>query len=130
MFASQVIASHELTRGLEDGFVMPHSRYNGLDEADLVEAGFTPLTRSPEAGVDLFVNEERSLEVFLQGHPEYDADTLAREYRRDLLRFLARSLPRAAGAAGQLPRRRESEAHIASQIAPANLDKATPCCRR
>ena len=26
--------------------------------------------------------------VFLQGHPEYDADTLAREYRRDMLRFL------------------------------------------
>ena len=34
--------------------------------------------------------------VFMQGHPEYDADTLAREYRRDMLRFLngeARTAP-------------------------------------
>ncbi len=34
--------------------------------------------------------------MFTQGHPEYDADTLAREYRRDVLRFLtgeSNSLP-------------------------------------
>ncbi len=39
--------------------------------------------------------------VFLQGHPEYDADTLAREYRRDMLRFLrgeAPAPPRLPGA--------------------------------
>ena len=34
------------------------------------------------------MKEGLSLQVFLQGHPEYDGDTLAREYRRDLLRFL------------------------------------------
>ena len=28
----------------------------------------------------MFVLEEENLSVFLQGHPEYDADTLAREY--------------------------------------------------
>ena len=36
----EAVAAHELTRGLEGGFVMPHSRYNGLDEADLVAAGY------------------------------------------------------------------------------------------
>ena len=46
------------------------------------------LARSPECGVDLFVRKARSLLVFLQGHPEYEADTLAREHRRDLMRFL------------------------------------------
>ena len=40
------------------------------------------------SGVDLFIKQAESLMVFLQGHPEYDADTLAREYRRDMLRFL------------------------------------------
>jgi homoserine O-succinyltransferase len=40
------------------------------------------------AGVDTFVRERRSLFLFFQGHPEYDADTLPREYRRDVARFL------------------------------------------
>ena len=57
------------------------------------------LARSPECGVDLFVRKARSLLVFLQGHPEYEADTLAREYRRDLMRFLRGE----AAAAPRLP---------------------------
>ena len=32
---------------------------------------------------------EPSRYVFVQGHPEYDAQTLLREYRRDAIRFLA-----------------------------------------
>ncbi len=51
--------------------------------------GYLTLTRAPGAGVDMFVKEWLALQVFLQGHPEYDADTLAREYRRDVGRFLA-----------------------------------------
>jgi homoserine O-succinyltransferase len=46
------------------------------------------LTHSDAAGVDAFVKQYRSLFVFLQGHREYDADSLAREYRRDLIRFI------------------------------------------
>ncbi len=36
----------------------------------------------------MFVRQMRSLVVFLQGHLEYESDTLAREYRRDLSRLL------------------------------------------
>jgi homoserine O-succinyltransferase len=54
----------------------------------LIRAGYAVLTRSPRVGVDMFVKQMRSLFVFLQGHPEYEGDTLAREYRRDLGRFL------------------------------------------
>ena len=46
------------------------------------------LTRSDEAGVDMFVKQRNSLFVFFQGHPEYDATTLLLEYRRDIGRFL------------------------------------------
>ena len=35
-------------------------------------------------------SDDRSLFVFLQGHPEYDPTTLLREYRRDVGRFLRR----------------------------------------
>jgi len=68
---------------------VPHSRYNTLEEADLRAAGFALLARSERAGVDSFARDEGSLFVFLQGHPEYDADTLMREYRRDIRRFVA-----------------------------------------
>jgi len=48
------------------------------------------LTRSADAGVDAFVKQRKSLFVFFQGHPEYEATTLMLEYRRDIGRFLRR----------------------------------------
>ena len=51
--------------------------------------GYTVLTESAEAGVDLFVKKKKkSLFVHFQGHPEYGAQTLLKEYRRDIKRFL------------------------------------------
>ncbi len=79
---------HPLLAGLPDTVAVPHSRWNDLAEADLVAHGYTVLRRSAEIGVDLFVRETGSLFVFLQGHPEYAPDSLAREYRRDVGRFL------------------------------------------
>lgn len=67
---------------------VPHSRYNGLAPEILERHGFLIGSCSDEVGVDMFWREEPSLFVFLQGHPEYDADTLAKEYRRDALRYL------------------------------------------
>jgi len=68
---------------------VPHSRLNTVSEETLAQAGYRVLSRSPEAGVDMFVRERNSLFVFLQGHPEYDATALFGEYRRDVRRFLA-----------------------------------------
>jgi homoserine O-succinyltransferase len=67
---------------------VPHSRYNGLSEEALRAAGYTIMTSSQLAGVDMFSKRTPSHFVFLQGHPEYDSDTLMREYRRDVLRYL------------------------------------------
>lgn len=79
---------HSLMAGLPPVMPVPHSRWNDLPESDLTAKGYTVLRRSDAVGVDLFVREGLSLMVFLQGHPEYEADTLAREYRRDIGRFL------------------------------------------
>ncbi len=55
-------------------------------------AGCPAATKSspapPTAGVDAFAKQDGSFFLFFQGHPEYDADTLFREYRRDVARFL------------------------------------------
>jgi homoserine O-succinyltransferase len=45
------------------------------------------LTRTADAEVDTFIKQQKKLFVFFQGHPEYESDTLLREYRRDLLRY-------------------------------------------
>ena len=67
----------------------PHSRYNELPEATLRARGYRILSRSRAAGADIFVKRCNSLFIFLQGHPEYDAGALGREYRRDVALFLA-----------------------------------------
>jgi homoserine O-succinyltransferase/O-acetyltransferase len=90
VFEHEMVASHQLMKDVAPHVSVPHSRYNDLPEAALGSCGYGLLTRSGATGVDTFVREEKgsSLFVFLQGHPEYDADTLLREYRRDIVRFL------------------------------------------
>ncbi len=60
-----------------------------MDEAELVAKGYVVLTRAGDAGVDIFAKDDDHLTLFFQGHPEYDGDTLAREYRRDVGRALS-----------------------------------------
>ena len=81
-------ADHPLMEGAPRSFPVPHSRWNGVPEEELVARGYTVLSRTGSAGVDTFVKQVNSLFVFFQGHPEYEADTLLREYRRDVGRYL------------------------------------------
>lgn len=78
-----------LTRGLRLPLKISHSRLNEVREDDLASRGYQVLTRSEAAGVDIFIKQYQSRFVFFQGHPEYDALSLQREYMRDLARFLA-----------------------------------------
>jgi homoserine O-succinyltransferase len=88
LFSFERVGQHPFTDGLPTPFLMPHSRFNGLSEDELVASGFTILSRSAQAGVDMFVKDGEGPFLFVQGHPEYDAYTLLREYRRDIRRFL------------------------------------------
>jgi homoserine O-succinyltransferase len=81
---------HPLTNELTGTLTVPHSRWNEAPPDALEEAGYQILTYAPEAGADLFVKQRRNLLMFFQGHPEYDHNTLAREYRRDVRRYLTR----------------------------------------
>jgi homoserine O-succinyltransferase len=80
---------HPLLKGVPSHFTIPHSRWNDVPESSLSSHGYRVLTSSNEAGVDMFVKRKRrSLFVYFQGHPEYDAHSLLGEYRRDVGRFL------------------------------------------
>lgn len=84
------VADHPLTESAPARLEMPHSRWNEIPEEALLACGYRILTRSEDAGVDAFVKQRKSLFVFFQGHPEYDATTLLLEYRRDIGRYLRR----------------------------------------
>jgi homoserine O-succinyltransferase len=83
-------SDHLLTAGVPSRFWTPHSRWNDIPEDTLSGCGYRVLTRLKDGIVDAFVKEGKSLLVFFQGHPEYDADSLLLEYRRDIRRFLNR----------------------------------------
>jgi homoserine O-succinyltransferase/O-acetyltransferase len=80
---------HTLVIDTPSRWRIPHSRHNEVSEKALISRGYDILSYSQEAGVDMFTKQGRSLFVFFQGHPEYDAGALAREYHRDVERFLA-----------------------------------------
>ncbi len=81
-------SNHPLTVDAPSCFKLPHSRWNGIPEDALTSCGYSVLTRSADVGVDTFVKQHKSLFVFLQGHPEYESNTLLLEYRRDVGRYL------------------------------------------
>ncbi|WP_439402010.1 homoserine O-succinyltransferase MetA [Bradyrhizobium sp. DASA03068] len=90
IFDCDVVTDDSLIRSAPAPLKVSHSRLNEIAESDLVQAGYQVLTRSEEAGVDVFVRQYASRFVFFQGHPEYDAPSLQREYLRDIGRYLAR----------------------------------------
>lgn len=88
LFACERDSNHWLTYGLGPHYTIPHSRWNGVPREDLVAAGYEILGQTADSGVDTFVKKDKSVFVFFQGHPEYETDTLMREYRRDVGRYL------------------------------------------
>jgi homoserine O-succinyltransferase/O-acetyltransferase len=89
IFSQTKASDHPLMQGLPPVFKTPHARWNGVPEKALASCGYSVLARSVEAGVDCFVKrQKRSLFVHFQGHPEYAAQSLLGEFRRDMGRFL------------------------------------------
>jgi len=89
LFDFELAADHPMTCDVREPLSVPHSRYNDLPERALKTSGYKILSRSTAGGVDTFAKQDGSFFLFFQGHPEYDGDTLLREYRRDVARFLA-----------------------------------------
>ncbi len=73
-----------LFRGFDDTFFVPHSRHTEVREEDIAACpALTVLSVSPKAGV-YAVKAKEGRQIFITGHSEYDPDTLAKEFFRDL----------------------------------------------
>lgn len=75
---------HPLTRGFDDSFLAPQSRFIDFPTSVINDhTDLTVLADSAITGVYLAASSDFK-QVYVSGHPEYDANTLAEEYRRDL----------------------------------------------
>ena len=79
---------HPLMREINTRFDVPHSRYNDISRRQLEQAGLTVLVDSEKGGVHMAVSPDQFRVVYLQGHPEYDTNSLLKEYKREVLRYL------------------------------------------
>ncbi len=82
-----------LFRGFDETFPVPHSRYTEVRREDIESRpGLKIIASSEHAGVCV-VSAHEGRQIFITGHFEYDADTLALEYRRDVEKGLSIDVP-------------------------------------
>lgn len=123
IFDCDAVADDPILADVPAPLAVSHSRWNDLPERELAAHGYRVLTRSPVAGVDVFTKRWQSLFVFFQGHPEYAADTLMREYRRDVGRYLRGESARyPATPVGYFDRGMETELAAFAEGAAADRD--------
>ena len=96
VYAHQVVDDHRhhpLVRNVNTRFDVPHSRFNEISRHQFDAAGLRVLVESDEAGVHLAVSEDGLRLVFFQGHPEYDTDSLFKEYNREVRNYVPGERP-------------------------------------
>jgi homoserine O-succinyltransferase len=82
-------AGHPLVYEINTRFDVPHSRHNDISREQFETAGLRVLAESEEGGVHLAVSPDLARIVYFQGHPEYDRNSLLKEYQREVRQFLA-----------------------------------------
>ncbi len=105
-----------LFRGADDVFLAPHSRHSTVLQEDIEKVPeLKILATSEKAGVYACMTQNGK-QIFITGHSEYDADTLAKEYFRDKGKGLDIKVPE-----NYFPNDDDTKAPIVSWRAHANL---------
>src|SRR5690625_2024142 len=82
-----------LTRGFNDQFLAPHSRYTSVTMEELEkDSRLKIISYSDEVGA-FIIQSKNSKHIMMTGHLEYDATTLADEYNRDIEKGLDIQVP-------------------------------------
>lgn len=82
-----------LVHGFDELFYVPHSRHTEVRREDIEKvAELEILTSSPISGVHIVANRN-GRQFFVTGHSEYDRNTLAQEYFRDVDKGLPIAVP-------------------------------------
>ena len=78
---------HPILRDVNTRFEAPHSRYNDVSRDQFEAAGCHVLAES-DIGVHLAVSPDQFRIVYFQGHPEYGAISLLKEFKREYNRYV------------------------------------------
>jgi len=95
IFQATTVNNHSrLVHGLQgrDSLKMPQSRHTQLDLPTDLPADLQVVAANDEIG-PLILTSPQQRAVYVTGHPEYEAETLANEYFRDLRKQLPIKLP-------------------------------------
>ncbi|WP_100330326.1 homoserine O-acetyltransferase MetA [Bacillus xiapuensis] len=84
----------KLLRGFDDEFYAPISRYTDVNQSEIdAHPDLQLLAYSEEAGPFLILSRDQK-NIMVTGHLEYDAQTLAEEYSRDLKKGIDIDVPK------------------------------------
>ncbi len=83
---------HQLSEGLDLVFDVPRSHVFEMTAEQLTACKIRVVAMSEQADFHLAVSEDGFKWIFLQGHPEYDAVSLLKEYKREVYRFVDRQI--------------------------------------
>lgn len=105
-----------LVRGFDEIFSMPHSRYSNIDTINILKnKDLNIIANSKEVGASIISNKN-GRQIFITGHLEYQKETLANEYFRDIKRGLNPLIPK-----NYFPQNDPSKSPIMSWNSHANL---------
>ncbi len=86
------MAGHPLAAGLPQVITVPQSRHNEVTEEQFRNAGLDIIIAGSGSGVHLAASGDNSL-ILMQGHPEYDAVSLLKEYKREVGLYASKVRP-------------------------------------
>lgn len=89
VYANRVTSQyHPLTFNIDSQFDVPHSHVYEVNSEQFRKAGLSVLAEGDGSGLHLGVSPDGLRFVFFQGHPEYEAVSLLKEYKREVMRFI------------------------------------------
>ncbi len=85
---------HLLLKGADSQVFVPHSRHSGWKIKDIENHPDLHIALDAKEAGACIVMAHEARQIFISGHFEYDADTLANEYFRDLKKGMAIQMPK------------------------------------
>ncbi len=86
-------SNEPLLKGFDEDFLVPHSRHTEIRREDIEKnPQLEILTSSEISGIHIVANKN-GRQYFITGHSEYDRDTIAQEYFRDVEKGLEIEVP-------------------------------------
>ena len=88
-----LVKNNPITRGFDDKFMAPHSRHTGINEEDIINNPNLDLLATSDIAGPYLICDKSCRQIYVTGHPEYDRETLSKEYFRDVDKGLPIEVP-------------------------------------